>query len=430
MATKAAVTSNAPALAKYLELPQNGKIMAEYIWIDAEGNTRSKSRTLDAKDTDYTPKDLPIWNFDGSSTGQAPGDNSDVYLRPAAVFPDPFRRNGNILVLAECWDADGTPNKFNYRHRAAKLMEAHAAQQPWFGLEQEYTLLDLDDRPYGWPANGFVTIYSKDSSRLGGIVYEWLVLLRSPWQGIITGANECHPLSRVLAIQGDNQNQASTNFLIWQREIKMASFAATLRGPYYCGVGAGKVVQRDIVEAHYRCCLYAGVKISGTNAEVMPAQWEFQVGPCEGIEMGDHLWLARFLLHRVAEEFGAKVSVEPKPIPGDWNGAGLHSNFSTEDMRKEGGMKHIEAAIKKLEGRHKEHIAVYGEGNEKRLTGRHETGSIEQFSYGVANRGASIRIPRECAVKQSGYFEDRRPASNADPYQITGIIMETIFGSA
>ncbi|KAK2616035.1 hypothetical protein N8I77_002752 [Diaporthe amygdali] len=360
MATKAAVTSNAPALAKYLELPQNGKIMAEYIWIDAEGGTRSKSRTLDAKESGYTPKDLPIWNFDGSSTGQAPGDNSDVYLRPAAVFADPFRRNGNILVLAECWDADGSPNKYNYRHQAAKLMEAHAAHKPWFGLEQEYTLLDLDDRPYGWPANGF----------------------------------------------------------------------PAPQGPYYCGVGAGKVVQRDIVEAHYRCCLYAGVKISGTNAEVMPAQWEFQVGPCEGIEMGDHLWLARFLLHRVAEEFGAKVSVEPKPIPGDWNGAGLHSNFSTEEMREEGGMKHIEAAIKKLEGRHKEHIAVYGEGNEKRLTGRHETGSIEQFSYGVANRGASIRIPRECAVKQSGYFEDRRPASNADPYQITGIIMETIFGSA
>ncbi|KAG8158488.1 hypothetical protein KVR01_011610 [Diaporthe batatas] len=360
MATKAAVTSNASALAKYLELPQNGKIMAEYIWIDSEGGTRSKSRTLDAKDGGYTPKDLPIWNFDGSSTGQAPGDNSDVYLRPAAVFPDPFRRNGNILVLAECWDADGSPNKYNYRHQAAKLMEAHAAHKPWFGLEQEYTLLDLDDRPYGWPANGF----------------------------------------------------------------------PAPQGPYYCGVGAGKVVQRDIVEAHYRCCLYAGIKISGTNAEVMPAQWEFQVGPCEGIEMGDHLWLARFLLHRVAEEFGAKVSVEPKPIPGDWNGAGLHSNFSTEEMRQEGGMKHIEAAIKKLEGRHKEHIAVYGEGNEKRLTGRHETGSIEQFSYGVANRGASIRIPRECAVKQSGYFEDRRPASNADPYQITGILMETIFGSA
>jgi len=176
--------------------------------------------------------------------------------------------------------------------------------------------------------------------------------------------------------------------------------------------------------------MYAGVLISGINAEVMPAQWEYQVGPCEGIEMGDHLWMSRFLLHRVAEEFGARISFSPKPIPGDWNGAGLHTNVSTAETRAEGGMKHILAAMAKLEARHNEHIAVYGEGNEERLTGRHETGSIDKFSYGVADRGGSIRIPRQCAKEDKGYFEDRRPASNADPYQVTGIIVETLCGGA
>lgn len=359
MAQQTSVISNAPNLQKYLDLGQKGSIMAEYIWIDSDLAVRSKVRTLPYKEGGYFASELPQWNFDGSSTGQAPGEDSDVYLRPVAVYPDPFMRGDNILVLTECWNPDGTPNKFNARHEAAKLMEAHAACEPWFGLEQEYTLLDLNDRPYGWPVNGF----------------------------------------------------------------------PAPQGPYYCGVGAGKVVMRDIVLAHYKACLYAGIKISGTNAEVMAAQWEYQVGPCLGIEQGDQLWLSRYLLARVAEEFGAKVSFDPKPIPGDWNGAGLHTNFSTKEMREEGGMKHIESAIKKLESRHKEHIAVYGKGNELRLTGRHETGSIDVFSAGVANRGASIRIPREVAAKNCGYFEDRRPASNADPYLITGIMMETCFGA-
>ncbi|CAH1757746.1 3849_t:CDS:2 [Entrophospora sp. SA101] len=337
--------SNTETLKKYLSLDQGGKVQAEYVWIDGTNGLRSKTTTLDFKPADVS--ELKEWNFDGSSTEQAPGHDSDVLLRPAAVFKDPFRGGDNIIVLCECYNSDGTPNKTNFRHSCAKIMQNHTDAHPWFGLEQEYTLFDVDGNVLGWPKGGYP----------------------GP------------------------------------------------QGPYYCSVGANVAYGRDIVEAHYRACLYSGVNISG--------QWEFQIGPCEGIDMGDHLWMARYLLKRVAEDFGVVVSFHPKPIKGDWNGAGCHTNYSTEAMRKEGGIKAINEAIDKMSSRHNEHIAVYGEDNDLRLTGAHETGHISQFSSGVANRGASIRIPRHVAAQGKGYLEDRRPASNIDPYRVTHIIVET-----
>jgi len=341
-----------------LEIPE-GKVQAMYIWVDGTGESlRGKTRTLDF--VPKSPKELPEWNFDGSSTGQAEGSNSDVYLKPVAIYPDPFRLGNNKLVLCETLKHNKKISETNHRDSCRAVMEKAADQHPWFGMEQEYTLLDTDGHPLGWPKNGYP----------------------GP------------------------------------------------QGPYYCAVGANNVYGRDIVEAHYRACLYAGITISGTNAEVMPAQWEFQVGPCEGIKMGDDLWMARYLLHRVAEDFSVIVTLDPKPIRGDWNGAGMHTNFSTKAMREPNGIVPIEAAIENLRKNHAAHIIAYdpkeGKDNERRLTGLHETSSIHDFSAGVANRGASVRIPRSVAEEKTGYLEDRRPSSNADPYRVSEIITRTI----
>jgi len=344
-------------LAYFKTLPQHGFIMVEYIWIGGSGqDLRCKTRTLPAKDGGYKPSDLPKWNFDGSSTGQAPGDDSEVILYPQHVYADPFRGGDNIMVLCDCYKPDGTPIDNNTRVACAKSCEEAAKEIPWFGIEQEYTLFEADGvTPFGWPKGGYP----------------------GP------------------------------------------------QGPYYCAIGKENAFGRHIMEAHYKACLFAGVKISGTNGEVMPGQWEYQVGPCVGIDAGDDLWVSRYLLQRVCELFGIIVSLDPKPIPGDWNGAGCHTNYSTEAMRNPGGYAKIIEAIEKLAKKHEQHILAYGEGNERRLTGRHETASMASFSYGVANRGASVRIGRQVEEEGCGYFEDRRPASNMDPYVVTGMIVRT-----
>merc|ERR1711967_83720 len=197
------------------------------------------------------------------------------------------------------------------------------------------------------------------------------------------------------------------------------------QGQYYCSAGAENSFGRSVMEAHYSACSYAGVTIAGINAEVMPGQWEYQIGPCTGIESGDHMWMSRYLMVRVCEMMGVNVTFDPKPMSGDWNGAGCHTNYSTKPMREAGGYSVIIEAIEKLGKKHEEHIKVYGEGNDRRLTGAHETAAIDKFSYGVANRGASIRIPRDAERDGKGYFEDRRPASNMDPYVVTSKIFDT-----
>ncbi|XP_036833197.1 glutamine synthetase isoform X2 [Oncorhynchus mykiss] len=342
----------------YMSLPQGDLCQVTYIWIDGSGEgLRNKTRTLYREPQGI--EDIPEWNFDGSSTYQAEGSNSDMFLIPVAMFRDPFTLESNKLVLCEVLKYNRLPAESNLRSGCKKVMEEVKHYIPWFGMEQEYTLLGMDGRPYGWPQNGFP----------------------GP------------------------------------------------QGPYYCGVGADNAYGRDIMECHYKACLYSGVKICGTNAEVMPSQFEFQVGLCEGIEMGDHLWMARFLLHRVCEDFGVVATLDPKPMKGNWNGAGCHTNVSTKEMREEGGLQHIEQAIEKLSKRHSQHICVYdphgGQDNIRRLTGLHETSSIHDFCFGVANRGASIRIPRQVAQEGKGYFEDRRPSANCDPYAVTGAIART-----
>ncbi len=331
------------------------KVKAEYIWIDGHQPTaklRSKTKVIDGSINNLN--DIPEWGFDGSSTMQAEGHDSDCLLKPVYYVKDPLRGEDHILVMNEVLQADGSIHKSNTRARLTDIAEKFKDHEPWFGIEQEYTFF-VGRSPLGWPEGGY----------------------------------------------------------------------PAPQGPFYCGVGADEVFGRDIVEEHMDACLEAGIEISGINAEVMPGQWEFQVGPVGATEAGDQLWLARWLLYRISEEYGVNATLHPKPVKGDWNGAGAHTNFSTKTMRENGGIKVIEAACEALGKNHDKHIVLYGAHNEERLTGLHETCSIHEFRYGVSDRGASIRIPMATAKDGHGYLEDRRPSANMDPYQVCAALIET-----
>ena len=329
--------------------------LVDYIWIGGNNELRSKTKVLNVEVNNID--DLPNWNFDGSSTNQASGDDSEVIIKPRALFNDPFRMRNHKLVLCDTYTPQGKPLSNNHRVWANDLFNQKLGEEPWFGLEQEYFLLDSEKKlPLGF-----------------------------------------------------NENKT--------------------QGQFYCSAGADNAFGRHVAEKHLYACIHAGIKISGINAEVAPGQWEFQIGPCIGIEEGDHLWMARYLLQRVAEQHNVIVNIEPKPVKGDWNGSGCHTNYSTRNMRNgkddKTGLDYIQEAINKLSLKHNEHMAVYGSGNEERMTGEHETASFDKFSHGIANRGASIRIGNENYKNQKGYFEDRRPSSNCDPYLVTGMIFKT-----
>ena len=342
------------------------RIKIEYVWIDGLEPWGLRSKVcipelteeaimrLSAGDCRYAQD----WSFDGSSTGQAPSNNSDCVLHPIKVINDPLEAS-NFIAFCEVMNADGSPHETNSRHLTTTLVTETEGHEPWLGFEQEYTVMS-EGRPLGFPHHP-----------------------------------EHYPRPQ---------------------------------GIYYCSAGGDRAFGRNISSAHANACINAGIHISGTNAEVMPGQWEFQVGGenCDALVASDDLWLARWLLIRIAEAYNVNVSFEPKPIQGDWNGAGCHTNLSTNTMRAEGGYPAIEQACEKLAKNVEEHLPVYGHDLASRLTGEHETCVMDEFRWGVADRTASVRIPHHVAKAKKGYLEDRRPNANCDPYKVSSALLRTL----
>ena len=330
------------------------KKILEYIWLDVDNNYRSKTKIYTYEKTEpFGLECVPEWNYDGSSTGQATGDDSEVFIKPVYMVRDTFRRNDDSwLVLCDTWLPNGEPHPTNTRAAAKKIFdnELVKAEETYFGLEQEFFALSWSEH------------------------VERHINKKTPI--------EC-----------------------------------------YCQVGYKKVFHREFIEESLKNLVDAGLNITGFNNEVAPEQFEFQVLG-EGIEAADQLHVLRYILMRCSEKHNLRVELHPKLFT-DFNGSGCHANYSTKTMREEGGIDAIYKAIDKLKEKHDDHIKVYGEHNELRLTGKHETSSMTEFTFGVGDRGASIRIPRSTERDGKGYLEDRRPASNMDPYVVTSKIAET-----
>ena len=342
-------------------------VVAEYIWLDAKKHLRSKTKVI------YS--DLILPNLPGYG-----GQTEKPAQELAQYFPD--------------WNYDGSSTGQAEGLYSELMLKPVAVYNNPFKGGANYVLvlcetIDKEGNPlksnYRSRANA---IFSQNKEE-------------EPWFGI---EQEYFIVGKEYEITGNEK-----------------------QGRYYCSVGAQNTYYRKVAERHLEACISAGLHISGINAEVAPCQWEYQIGPCEGISSGDELWVSRYLLERVAEMENAVILYHPKPWK-DINGSGCHTNYSTNSMREEGGLHKIYEAIEKLSQKHMEHMAVYGEKNDERMSGEHETSKYDVFSFDPSrsvDRGASVRVGYETLKEKRGYFEDRRPASTMDPYLVTSKLFET-----
>jgi len=327
------------------------KTLLEYIWLDGYSPPRLRSKIKVVDKVGIHPGEANQWNFDGSSTRQAPGEMSECLLNPVRSY---LWDENHYLVLCEVMNPDGTPHASNTRTKLSQMQGALDREKFWWGFEQEY-FITKNRQPLGFPQGGY----------------------------------------------------------------------PEPQGLYYCGVGSNQVKGRFLVEEHLRKCLNMGIDLTGVNAEVAVGQWEFQCFSNDTLKACDDLWVSRYTLYKLAEQHDLDIDLDPKPVYGDWNGSGCHANFSNDHMRDAGGKDYFVSVLESLERRHSRHIREYGEGNENRLTGQHETQHIDKFSWGVGDRGASIRVPSNAVQNNwKGYLEDRRPASNCDPYKVAKLIVD------
>jgi glutamine synthetase len=349
----------------------DNKILLEYVWLDGYStqNLRSKVKVVNIDslvwhgDDKPDVKSLPIWDFDGSSTQQAPGDNSECHLVPVRIYQE---NDEQYLVMCEVFQTvitnkngtfyDGIPHISNQRAQLRSKVSNADQQEFWWGFEQEYFIRDEKGNILGWPSLG-------------------------------------HPRPQ---------------------------------GEYYCAVGGNSVTGRSLAELHLGMCLSRGIELTGINAEVALGQWEYQCFAKDTLKACDDLWMSRYLLNKASEYDNYSIDISPKPVKGDWNGSGCHTNFSFKAMREDWSKEQMEDLMDSFGETHYKHIAEYGENNDQRLTGNHETQYIGEFSWGVGDRGASIRVPTSVENNGwNGYIEDRRPASNCDPYAVARLIIET-----